>query len=50
MCGSCSSTQNSELSNYPIFVAANASLPPGTNNGFDGAHIKGFGMRMHVDW
>lgn len=40
----------SELSNYPIFVAANAGLPPGTNNVFDGAHIRGFGMRMHVDW
>jgi phosphate-selective porin OprO and OprP len=40
----------SALSNYPIFVAQNPALPPGTNNGFDGAHIRGFGMRMHVDW
>ena len=40
----------SDLSDYPIFVAQNTGLPPGTNNGLDGAHIKGFGMRMHVDW
>ena len=40
----------SDLSNYPFFVPANPALPPGKNNGFDGATIKGFGMRMHVDW
>jgi phosphate-selective porin OprO/OprP len=40
----------SELKDYPIFVAQNTALPPGTNNVFDGAHIRGFGMRMHVDW
>ena len=40
----------SDLSNYPFFVPANPALPPGKNNGFDGATIKGFGMRMHIDW
>jgi hypothetical protein len=40
----------SDLSNYPFFVPEFANLPPGKNNGFDGATIKGFGMRMHVDW
>jgi phosphate-selective porin OprO/OprP len=40
----------SDLSDYPFFIAANPDLPPGKNNGFDGATIKGFGMRMHVDW
>jgi phosphate-selective porin OprO/OprP len=40
----------SDLSNYPFFVPEFANLPPGKNNGFDGASIKGIGMRMHVDW
>ena len=40
----------SDLSDYPFFVAQNQDLPPGKNNGFDNATIKGFGMRMHVDW
>jgi phosphate-selective porin OprO and OprP len=40
----------SDLSNYPFFIPANPDLPPGKNNGFDGATIKGFGMRVHVDW
>jgi hypothetical protein len=34
----------------PFFIPANPDLPPGKNNGFDGATIKGFGMRVHVDW
>ena len=40
----------SDLSDYPFFVPQDPSLPPGKNTGFDGANIKGFGMRMHVDW
>jgi hypothetical protein len=40
----------SHLSDYPFFIPANLDLPPGKNNGFDGANIKGFEMRMHVDW
>jgi phosphate-selective porin OprO/OprP len=40
----------SDLSDYPFFIPANSALPPGKNNGFDNATIKGFGMRMHVDW
>jgi phosphate-selective porin OprO and OprP len=40
----------SDLSDYPFFPTPNPSLPPGNNNVFDGANIKGFGMRMHVDW
>ena len=40
----------SDLSDYPFFVAQNQDLTPGKNNGFDNATIKGFGMRMHVDW
>jgi len=40
----------SDLSDYPFFVAQNQDLPPGKNYGFDNATIKGFGMRMHVDW
>jgi phosphate-selective porin OprO and OprP len=40
----------SDLSQYPFFVPQNPKLPPGKNNGFDDATIKGFGMRMQVDW
>jgi phosphate-selective porin OprO/OprP len=40
----------SDLSNYPFFIPQNPDLPPGKNNGFDGATIKGFGMRAHIDW
>ena len=40
----------SDLSDYPFFIPQDPDLPPGKNNGFDGATIKGFGMRMHVDW
>jgi phosphate-selective porin OprO/OprP len=40
----------SDLSNYPFFIPQDPDRPPGSNNDFDGATIKGFGMRMHVDW
>ena len=40
----------SDLSNYPFFIPQNPNLPPGKNNGFDGATIKGFGMRMQYDF
>ena len=40
----------SDLSDYPFFIPANSSLPPGKNNGFDDATIRGFGMRAQVDW
>jgi phosphate-selective porin OprO/OprP len=43
----------SDLSGFPTTtVAANSSgVPTGTRvNGFDGAKIRGFGMRAHVDW
>ncbi|MEX1059457.1 MAG: porin [Methyloceanibacter sp.] len=46
----------SKLSNYPTtgIPAANpaiTTLPAGTQvRGFDGATIKGFGMRAHIDW
>jgi phosphate-selective porin OprO and OprP len=40
----------SDLSGYPIFVPQDADLPPGKDNGFDGATIRGFGMRAQVDW
>ena len=40
----------SDLSDYPFFIPQDPDLPPGKNNGFDGATIKGFGMRMQVDW
>ena len=41
----------SDLSDYPFFTPTGLpSLPPGSNNGFDGATIRGFGMRMQVDW
>jgi phosphate-selective porin OprO/OprP len=40
----------SNLSDYPFFVVHNPHLPPGKNTGFDDATIKGFGMRMQVDW
>jgi phosphate-selective porin OprO/OprP len=40
----------SDLSDYPIFIPQNPDLPPGKNNGFDDATIRGFGARMQVDW
>jgi phosphate-selective porin OprO/OprP len=43
----------SELSGYPItfLPTATAQFPAGTSvAGFDGATIKGFGTRVHVDW
>jgi phosphate-selective porin OprO and OprP len=40
----------SDLGNYPFFIPSNPNLPPRGNHGFDDATIKGFGMRMHVDW
>jgi phosphate-selective porin OprO/OprP len=41
----------SDLSGYPTVAAlADPSLPPHQTNGFDGATMKGFGMRMQVDW
>ena len=43
----------SELSGYPTTVlpTATAQFPAGTSvAGFDGATIKGFGTRVHVDW
>jgi len=40
----------SDLSDYPVFIPLTPSLPPGKNNGFDDATIRGFGMRMQVDW
>ena len=43
----------SDLSGYPVTtVTANTSgVPTGTKvSGFDGATIRGFGMRAHVDW
>jgi phosphate-selective porin OprO/OprP len=40
----------SDLSGYPITTVADLTLPPHQNNGFDGATMRGFGMRMQVDW
>jgi phosphate-selective porin OprO and OprP len=41
----------SDLIGYPTVVAlSNPTLPPHQTNGFDGATMKGFGMRMQVDW
>jgi phosphate-selective porin len=41
----------SDLSGYPTVVAlSNPTLPPHQTNGFDGATMRGFGMRMQVDW
>ena len=42
-----------DLSQYPTTtVSTNSSgVPSGTElKGFDGAKIRGFGMRAHVDW
>ena len=43
----------SDLGNYPatLITAANTTVAPGTSIfGFDGAVIRGFGMRAQVDW
>lgn len=43
----------SDLSNFPIttITATNTTVPPGTKiAGFDGATIRGFGMRAQIDW
>jgi phosphate-selective porin OprO/OprP len=40
----------SDLSGYPNFAVADLTLPPHQNTGFDGATMRGFGMRMQVDW
>jgi phosphate-selective porin OprO/OprP len=44
----------SELSSYPLtpLIAGNTTYPSGKTSvaGFDGATIKGFGMRAHIDW
>jgi len=42
----------SQLSGYPAttITATNTSFLPGTYNGFDGATVRGFGMRAQVDW
>ena len=42
-----------DLGNYPatLITAANTTVAPGTSIfGFDGAVIRGFGMRAQVDW
>jgi phosphate-selective porin OprO and OprP len=42
-----------ELSGYPLttITAGNTSVPSGTQiSGFDGATVRGFGMRAQVDW
>ena len=41
----------SDLSGYPtVAVLADPELPPHQTNGFDGATVNSFGMRMQVDW
>lgn len=43
----------SNLSDFPVttITATNTTVPPGTKiAGFDGATIKGFGMRAQIDW
>jgi hypothetical protein len=43
----------SDLSNFPVttITATNTTVPPGTKiAGFDGATIRGFGMRAQIDW
>ncbi len=45
----------SDLGDYPVTTipatVTNTTVPPGTSIfGFDGAVIRGFGMRAQVDW
>jgi phosphate-selective porin OprO/OprP len=43
----------SDLSDFPVttITATNTTVPPGTKiAGFDGATIRGFGMRAQIDW
>jgi phosphate-selective porin OprO/OprP len=42
----------SELSDYPVTILTASATQPiaGPVAGFDGAKIRGFGMRAHVDW
>ena len=41
----------SDLSGYPTTPADLGNEPAsGPRNGFDGATIRGFGMRVQVDW
>ena len=40
----------SDLSGYPVTPISGTTSPDGLKAGFDGATIRGFGMRAQVDW